>query len=220
MPAFTTVFLDRDGVINRNRAGYVKNWSEFHFLPGARGAIARLTQAGYRVIVITNQACIGKGLTSLAEIDEIHRRMAHMIGQAGGRVEAILCCPHRRDDGCDCRKPAPGLILRARDLYQVDLRSAIFVGDSATDVRAASAVGMPAILVLSGLGWHTALDLTVDSSAHCHFALNLSHAARLILASNVTVANEAHWLRGVVSGARRLGQQRMTWSGAAATAGH
>ena len=218
MSSVTTVFLDRDGVINRNRTDYVKHWSEFHFLPGARGAIARLTRAGYRIIVVTNQACVGKGLTSPAEMDQIHRRMAYAIGLAGGRIEAVLCCPHRSDDGCGCRKPAPGLILRAHDLYHVNLNQAIFVGDSANDVRAAAAVGIPAILVLSGLGWHTALGLTLDSSARCQLAINLSHAARLILESNVRVTSEAHWLRRIVSGARVVGGHRTTWDSVAAPA--
>jgi len=214
MRAVSTVFLDRDGVINHNRAGYVTCWSEFRFLPGARGAIARLSRAGYRVIVITNQACVGKGLASLEGIDELHRRMVHAVGLAGGRIDAVLCCPHRSDDGCDCRKPAPGLFLRARDLYQVDLGQAVFVGDSATDVRAAEAAGMPAVLVLSGLGWRTALSLTAEGSSRCQLALNLTHAAKIILESNATLTHEALWLRQIVSGARALGQQRLTWTGA------
>jgi D-glycero-D-manno-heptose 1,7-bisphosphate phosphatase len=214
MRAVSTVFLDRDGVINHNRADYVKNWSEFQFLTGARSAIARLSRAGYRIIVITNQACVGKGLTSPAEVDELHRRMIHAVGLAGGRIDAVLCCSHRSDEGCDCRKPAPGLILRARDLYQVDLSQAVFVGDSANDIRAASAVGMPAVLVLSGLGWRTALSLTAEGSAHCQLALNLSHAAWIIRESNATLTHEALWLRQIVSGARALGQQRLMWTGA------
>lgn len=219
MRAVSTVFLDRDGVINHNRADYVKNWSEFRFLPGARSAIARLSQAGYRVIVITNQACVGKGLTSPAEMDELHRRMTHAVGLAGGRIDAVLCCPHRSGDGCDCRKPAPGLILRARDLYRVDLSQAVFVGDSANDVHAAATAGIPAVLVLSGLGWRTALSLTAEGSANCQLALNLSHAARIILESNATLTHEALWLRQIVGGARALGQQRLNWAGVAAHRG-
>lgn len=214
MRAVSTVFLDRDGVINHNRADYVKNWSEFRFLPGARSAIARLSQAGYRIIVITNQACVGKGLTSPEEMDNLHRRMVHAVGLAGGRIDAVLCCPHRSDDGCDCRKPAPGLILRAHALYHVDLSQAVFVGDSANDVHAASAAGIPAVLVLSGLGWRTALRLTAEGSTLCQLALNLSHAARIILQSNATPTHEAFWLRQIVSGARVLGQQRVLWPGA------
>src|SRR6266702_7328240 len=149
-----TIFLDRDGVINRNRpqGDYVKSWKEFQFLPGARGAIARLTKAGFRLLVVTNQACIGKGIVSCATVQEIHVRMIQEIAQAGGRIEAVLCCPHLADAGCGCRKPAPGLLQRAFEEYRVDSRQAILVGDSAKDVQTAAAVGMPAIMVLSGLG--------------------------------------------------------------------
>src|SRR6266571_4881246 len=149
-----TIFLDRDGVINRNRprGEYVKSWEEFQFLPGARDAIARLTKAGFRLLVVTNQACVGKGIVSWLTVQEIHARMMQEVARAGGQIEAVLCCPHMEDSGCDCRKTAPGLIRRAQEEYQVDLRRAIMVGDSAKDVQAATAIGMPAIMVLSGLG--------------------------------------------------------------------
>lgn len=217
MGAVATVFVDRDGVINHNRpADYVKRWDEFRFLPGARSALARLTRAGYRVFVITNQACIGKGLTRREDIDAIHRRMVHEVGRAGGRIEAVLCCPHRSDAGCACRKPAPGLLLQARDGFGVDLRHAIFIGDSANDVRAAAAAGIPAVLVLTGLGWRTALAGLHDELPHCDFALNLAHAARLILDSNVAPDARATWLRNLVSGAR-LFERGAAASGAART---
>src|SRR5690348_1812229 len=107
--AMQTIFLDRDGVINRNRArgDYVKSWEEFQFLPGALGAIARLTQAGFRLLVVTNQACVGKGIVPWATLQEIHARMMQEIARAGGRIDAVLCCPHAAQAGCDCRKPAP-----------------------------------------------------------------------------------------------------------------
>ena len=179
-----TIFLDRDGVINRNRArgDYVKSWEEFQFLPGARSAIARLTKAGFRLLVITNQACIGKGIVSWATVQEIHARMMEEIARAGGRIEAVLCCPHPADAGCDCRKPAPGLLRRAHEEYQVDLGRAILVGDSATDVQTAAAAGVSAIMVLSGLG--QIADLR-SVSLPCRLALDLAHAARLILNGEV-----------------------------------
>lgn len=178
-----TIFLDRDGVINRNRpAGdYVKSWEEFEFLPGARNAIARLTQAGFRLFVVTNQACIGKGIVSAATIAEIHRRMVQEIVQAGGQIEAVLYCPHRADAHCGCRKPAPGLLLSAQTKYGVELRQAIMVGDSVTDVQSAAAVGIPAIMVLSGLGKITDLRRENLPPLPCRFALNLTHATQLIL---------------------------------------
>jgi D-glycero-D-manno-heptose 1,7-bisphosphate phosphatase len=177
-----SIFLDRDGVINRNRprGDYVKNWEEFKFLPGACRAIAQLTKAGFRLLVITNQACIGKGIVSWEAVQEIHARMVQEIARAGGEIEAVLCCPHLAGVGCDCRKPAPGLLLRAQREYRVDLKQALLVGDSVTDVQAAAAVGMPAIMVLSGLG--QSADLR-SISLPCQLALDLAHAAQLILNS-------------------------------------
>lgn len=174
-----TVFLDRDGVINRMRPGdYVKSWDEFEFLPGARRAIARLTAAGYRLIVVTNQACVGKEIVSWVTVQEIHARMMEEIARGGGRIEAVLCCPHRADAGCGCRKPAPGLLLRAREEYGVDLTRAVLVGDSVTDVQAAAAVDVPAVMVLSGHG----RVADPDGTALPYWpALDLGHAARLIL---------------------------------------
>lgn len=179
-----TIFLDRDGVINRNRpqGDYVKSWEEFEFLPGALGAIARLTQAGFRLLVITNQACVSKGLVSWATVREIHGRMMKEIAQAGGQIEGVLCCPHAADAGCDCRKPAPGLLRRAYEEYRVDLRQAILVGDTVKDVQTAAVVGMPAIMVLSGLGRIADIE---NSSLSCWLALDLDHAAQLILNGEV-----------------------------------
>jgi D-glycero-D-manno-heptose 1,7-bisphosphate phosphatase len=175
------IFLDRDGVINRNRDDYVKSWSEFSFLPGACRAIARLSQAGYRVFVVTNQACIDKGLASLSSVEDIHLRMREQVAQAGGRIEAILLCPHRAETGCACRKPHAGLLLRARDEFGVDLTTSMFIGDSTGDMRAAAAAGMPALLVLSGLGWRAA-RAGAANLPHVHsVARDLRHAVNLIL---------------------------------------
>lgn len=175
-----TIFLDRDGVINRVRplGDYVKSWEEFHFLPGACSAIAQLTRAHFRLIVVTNQACVGKGIVSWAMEQEIHARMVQEIARAGGNIEAVLCCPHREDARCGCRKPAPGLLQRARHEYGIDLNQAIMVGDSPTDVQTAAAVGIPAIMVLCGHG--QVADIK-NLSLSCQLALDLADAARLIL---------------------------------------
>ena len=144
-----TIFLDRDGVINRNRprGDYVKSWEEFQFLPGARDAIARLTKAGFRLLIITNQAYIGKGIVSWTTVQEIHARMMQEIALVGGQIEAVLCCPHLVENGCDCRKPAPGLILKAlRDLNAAP-ESTFVIGDSAADMEAARAAGCSGLYV-------------------------------------------------------------------------
>src|SRR5579883_747556 len=183
-----SIFLDRDGVINRNRprGEYVKVWEEFEFLPGACHAIAQLTKAGFRLLVITNQACIGKGIVSWEAVEEIHARMIQEIARAGGEIEAVLSCPHLASAGCDCRKPAPGLLRRAEREYGEDLKQAVLVGDSVTDIQAAAAVGMPAIMVFSGLG--QLADLR-SVSLPCEVALDLAHAAQLILNSEILLSN-------------------------------
>jgi D-glycero-D-manno-heptose 1,7-bisphosphate phosphatase len=214
-----TVFLDRDGVINRNRADYVKDWNEFHFLPGARRAIAHLTQEGYRIFIITNQACVGKGLLSRPTLEAMHRRMQREIKGAGGHIEAVLYCPHRSDEGCDCRKPEPGLLVRAQNEYGVDLRQAVLVGDSLTDMAAAAAAEVPGILVFSGLGWHAALHAPRVAPFGWQPALNLAHAVAIICrrapvtnppalpaisAIPSVPAMASWWLSGVLSGARKV----------------
>jgi D-glycero-D-manno-heptose 1,7-bisphosphate phosphatase len=148
----SVVFLDRDGVINENRPGYVRNWSEFSFLPGACEAIAQLSEAGHRIIVCTNQAGIASGEVSLQALEEIHRRMGEEIVRAHGLIECVYYCPHGKQEGCLCRKPQPGLLLRARDELGCDLTDAIFIGDSITDVQAAIRASVLPILVLTGRG--------------------------------------------------------------------
>jgi len=143
-----TIFLDRDGVINENRPDYVKSWSEFRFLPGSREAIAKLTQAGHRLVVCTNQAGVARGTISLEAVYEIHRKMLDSIHEVGGKIEQVYFCPHEKEGDCDCRKPRPGMLLRARDELGLDMRGAVLIGDSLTDIRAALAAGIYGVLVL------------------------------------------------------------------------
>jgi D-glycero-D-manno-heptose 1,7-bisphosphate phosphatase len=147
-----TVLLDRDGVINRNRSDYVKSWEEFEFLPGSLEALRMLAERETRVVVTTNQSAVGRGLLSQSELDLIHARMTEEIEAHGGRIAAVLCCPHSPDDGCLCRKPRPGLLLEAVGRFQLDPDLCYVVGDSLDDLMAAHAVGMRYIMVLTGRG--------------------------------------------------------------------
>lgn len=194
-----TIFVDRDGVINRNSDDYVKRWSEFEFLPGALEGLARLRRAGHRVFVITNQACIAKGLTTQADVEDIHHRMRQAVEQAGGYIEDVLLCPHHPQDHCDCRKPAPGLIARARDQYGLDLSRAVFIGDSTSDMDLAQRVGIPSLLVLSGLGWATATALPPRKLRACRVALSLHHAVQVLLGEG---AEDEAMLRALIRQAR------------------
>src|SRR5207302_8874438 len=102
------------------------------------------------VLLVTNQSAVGRGLATVGEVDKIHLHLARKVRQHGGHIEAFLVCPHTPDDGCDCRKPAPGLLFQARDRYGVDLNSAVMIGDWETDTQAARAAGCTSILVLGG----------------------------------------------------------------------
>jgi histidinol-phosphate phosphatase family protein len=145
-----TVFLDRDGVINRNRDDYVKCVSEFEFLPGAKDALRKLNKAGFRVVVISNQQGVGKGLISHEDLDEINRQFVEGVAESGGRIDGIYYCPHLSIENCDCRKPATGLLERASCELDFPLREAILVGDAASDIEAGKRSGCWTIAVLTG----------------------------------------------------------------------
>ena len=144
------IFLDRDGVINRERADYVKAWDEFEFLPAVLPALRTLARLDVPILVISNQSAIGRGLVSQATVEAIHQRARRLIEQAGGRVDGFFVCPHRPDEGCDCRKPKPGLLLQAAAAFAVDLAEAVFIGDARSDYQAALAAGCRPLLVRSG----------------------------------------------------------------------
>ena len=149
-----TIFLDRDGVINQNPPdwGYVRTWEEFDFIPNALEAVRDLTRNGYRVIVVTNQAGIGRGLFSEDNLKDIHSRMLVDITNAGGSIDAIYYCPHHPEAGCECRKPKPGMLIRAAHEHNIELSNAYLIGDSTTDIEAGQRAGASTFLVLTGHG--------------------------------------------------------------------
>ena len=154
-PARGWVVLDRDGVINRDRADYVKTPAELEFLPGSLAAIAALSRAGFGVVVATNQSGVGRGLLDAADLGAIHDRLQAEVSAAGGHLAGIFACPHAPDAGCACRKPRPGLLERIGDWAHIAPAAMIVVGDSARDLAAARAIGAPAVLVRSGHGEQT-----------------------------------------------------------------
>ena len=147
-----TVIVDRDGVINRNRPDGVLRWEDFEFLPGALDALASFERAGFQVVVVTNQAAVGRVQLTRAQLEEIHRRMQEAVLAAGGRIAAVYACEHRPEDRCDCRKPAPGLLLRAAQELGFSLPDTYFIGDHESDVQAAMAAGARPMFVRSGRG--------------------------------------------------------------------
>jgi D-glycero-D-manno-heptose 1,7-bisphosphate phosphatase len=144
-----TVILDRDGILNKKppQAEYVRSWAEFEWLPGAKKALRMLKEAGYRVVVVSNQAGIGRGIISESGLTEIHQRMMEKAEQAGGKIEALYYCPHDWDLGCECRKPRPGLLFQAQKELSLDLTRTLFIGDDERDQQAAEAAGCPFALV-------------------------------------------------------------------------
>ncbi len=153
-----TVFLDRDGVINRDSPAYVKSWAEFAFLPGSLDALARMTAAGLALVVITNQSAVGRGWISAAGLAEIHRRMRQAVEAAGGRLLDILFCPHLPEAGCRCRKPASGMIEEACRRHGLDPAMAVMVGDRAKDIRCGRDAGCQATVLVGTEDARAALD--------------------------------------------------------------
>lgn len=154
------VILDRDGVINEDSDDYIKSVAEWVPLAGSIAAIARLSNAGYRVAVASNQSGLARGLFSLADLLAIHRRLHAAVAAEGGRIEMIAFCPHGPDGGCGCRKPEPGLLIEIGARLGVGLAGVPFVGDSLSDIRAARRVGASPWLVRTGKGERTLQDLT------------------------------------------------------------
>jgi len=149
------IFIDRDGVINRDPGGwtphsYVTRWEDFHFLSGSVEALKKLNAAGYKVVVISNQAGVGRGLYTKKKLDEISAKMSGEIEISGARLKKIYYCLHHPDDNCVCRKPKTGLFLQAEKELDVKARGCFYIGDSKGDVEAGSAMGMRTALVLSG----------------------------------------------------------------------
>lgn len=154
------VILDRDGVINRDSREYVKSPAEWIPLPGSIGAIAALSAAGYTVTVASNQSGLARGLFDRNALRAMHRKLRRLVACAGGHVDRIVVCPHGPDDGCDCRKPAPGLLTRLGRYYQTSLAGTPIIGDSLRDLEAAARAGARPILVRTGNGRRTERALT------------------------------------------------------------
>jgi len=153
------VFLDRDGVINRLVMGeYVTSWDKFVFLEGAPEAITSLSQAGYLIIVITNQSAVNRGLMSEHQLEEIHSQMVSEIEKAGGKVDAVYHCPHRPDEDCECRKPGTGMFDRVNRDYDIDYDDSWFVGDFESDREIAERMGLRFILAKGDSGLREAAD--------------------------------------------------------------
>jgi D-glycero-D-manno-heptose 1,7-bisphosphate phosphatase len=147
------VFLDRDGVLIENRADYVREWSHVTLLPGTVDALHGLHEAGLKIIVVTNQSAVGRGLISFETAQEINNRLVRTILENGGWIDAVYMCPHQPQEGCTCRKPQPGLLLQAAREFALDLESSWIVGDAWSDLLAGQSAGLlGTIMVRTGRG--------------------------------------------------------------------
>ena len=149
------VILDRDGVINYDSAAFIKTPDEWKPIPGSLDAIAHLTQAGYRVVVATNQSGISRGLLDMGALNAINDKMCRAANQAGGRIDAMFFCPHANTDNCNCRKPATGMFKEISERFGLELNGVPVIGDSLRDLQAAAAVNAIPVLVLTGKGEKT-----------------------------------------------------------------
>jgi D-glycero-D-manno-heptose 1,7-bisphosphate phosphatase len=146
------VFLDRDGVINRKppEGDYVTRWEDFRVLPGVAEGVVLLNRAGFAVIVVTNQRCIAKGLMTVAELENMHQKMTELLAGAGASIDATFYCPHEIEPVCECRKPAPGMLLNAARLHGIDLSESWMIGDSDLDMEAGKNAGCKTVRLVTG----------------------------------------------------------------------
>ena len=149
------LILDRDGVINYDSDAYIKSVEEWIPLPGSIEAIAQLSKAGWTVAIATNQSGIARGYYDIATLDTMHARLRTLVAEQGGEVGLVVYCPHGPDEGCDCRKPKPGMLKIISEHYKVPLAGIWFVGDSLGDLEAAKAVDSQPVLVKTGKGEKT-----------------------------------------------------------------
>jgi D-glycero-D-manno-heptose 1,7-bisphosphate phosphatase len=177
------VFLDRDGTINRDSPDYIKSRDEFEFLPGSLTAIEALTASGFTNIVITNQSALPRKLISLEELEHIHAVLLQSVRSSGGEIKDIFYCPHMPDEGCDCRKPEPGMILQAERKHSIDLADAAMIGDSYRDIECGIKAGCGhTVLVKTGIHANTTQRLAEKGIIPDYVAEDLYDASSWIIA--------------------------------------
>ncbi len=181
LPRRGAIFLDRDGVINADRADYVKSWEEFKLLPGALEALRELARAQRPVVVITNQSIVGRGLVSYEVAESINWRLLALVAANGGWVDAVVWCPHRPEDHCACRKPETGLFTYAAEALNLDLARSYLIGDAESDIAAGMAAGCKTLLVLTGRGAAQRAKVEERWGGRCAIVSDLMAAGRWIL---------------------------------------
>ena len=150
---FPAIFLDRDGILIENRSDYVRDWSQVKIFPEAINALSLSPVKNYKIVIITNQSAVGRGLITLETAIEINHRLVNLIHQHDGQLDGVYMCPHKPEDSCYCRKPKPGLLFQAAKDLSLDLQRSWMIGDAWSDVQAGQAAGMrQTILLKTGRG--------------------------------------------------------------------
>ena len=175
------IVIDRDGVINHDSDNYIKSKEEWLPIDGSLDAIARLNHGGYTVVVASNQSGLARGYFDIEALSSMHRKMDGMLAKVGGQVDAVFYCPHGPDDGCACRKPKPGMLLDIGQRFNVSLKDVIFIGDSISDVKAASNANAKAVLVRTGKGVKAEKILQTDGRSDVPVYDDLAAAVTAIL---------------------------------------
>ena len=152
-PMYPAIFLDRDGVLIENRSDYVRDWSEVKIIPEAIHALSIAQIKKYKIVIVTNQSVVGRGLILLKTAQEINQRLINLIREHGGQIDGVYMCPHKPEDGCSCRKPQPGLLLQAAKDLSLDLQRSWMIGDAWSDVQVGQSAGVRhSILLRTGRG--------------------------------------------------------------------
>lgn len=181
------IFLDRDGTLI-DEVDYLVRPEELRLIPGAAEALVELARAGYALVLVTNQSAVARGMLSEEGLEEIHARLARELAERGARLDAVYVCPHHPSEGvgahrreCDCRKPAPGLLVRAARERALDLERSWIVGDSERDLAAGAAVGVRGVLVETGKGRAELEGMRREGREPEWVAEDLGAAARIVI---------------------------------------
>jgi D-glycero-D-manno-heptose 1,7-bisphosphate phosphatase len=176
------LFLDRDGVVIENRSNYIRSWNDVEIFPQALEALSRVYPSPYKIIFVTNQSAVGRGLVDIQEVHRINQRLIGEIQRFGGRVDGVFICPHAPQDNCACRKPLPGLLLAASTSLSLDLKRSIMIGDALSDLQAGSAAGIKQLaLVKTGRGLEQLGLLEASNLPHYSIYENLLAALKALV---------------------------------------
>lgn len=184
---FPAVFLDRDGVLIENRADYVREWSQVFVFPKTYSSLKRIQNAGYKIVIVTNQSAVGRGLIALQTANEINERLVDIFREHNVHVDGVYLCPHSPEDNCACRKPKPGMLVQAARELNLDFQRSWLIGDAWSDVLAGQAVNLRGkILVKTGRGGDQVLTPKPAGLDSCLIAEALPEAVEAILSSSST----------------------------------